>query len=66
MVWTTNIILEFEMKILQIMTAAITLAASATANAWWGPFDNDNDNYHRGYNNNRWDDNAFGDAMSDI
>lgn len=41
------------MKTLRVIAATAILAASTTANAWWGPFDNDN-----GYNNGSY--NGFG------
>lgn len=56
------------MKTLQILTAAAILAASASANAWWGPFDwDDNDYYsdnrHKGYGRSNGD--GYGDGYGD-
>ena len=36
------------MKTLKVIAIAAMFAASASANAWWGPFNNNNN----GYNNN--------------
>ena len=43
---------DLKMKTLKVIAASAILAASSSANAWWGPFDNDNgynDGYYNGY-----------------
>ncbi len=42
------------MKTLKIIAAATILAASTSANAWFGPFDNN------GYGNNGYNNNGYG------
>lgn len=59
------------MKTLQILTAAVILAASTSANAWWGPFDwDDNDYYsdnrHNGYGGGNGDGYGDGDVDGDF
>lgn len=59
------------MKNLQILAAAVILAASTSANAWWGPFDTDNNGQNNNWNNNSWNNNDwnnnfFGDMMNDM
>jgi len=45
------------MKTLNTIAAIAVLTVSTSANAWWGPFDNDN-----GYNNNNYHNNYRGDG----
>ncbi len=49
------------MKTLQILVTASTLIASTSVNAWWSPFDNNNNRW-----NNRSGSNTFGDMMNDV
>ena len=58
------------MKTLKVLAAAAVLAASTSANAWWGPFDFDdndyyNDNRHNGYGRGYGNGEGYGDGYGD-
>ncbi len=54
------------MKTLKMIILATLLGGSTVANAWWGPFDNDDRYNHYGDIYNRGYSDAFSDFMSDL
>ena len=52
------------MKTLQLLAAAAILAGSTSANAWWGPFDWDDNDYYNDSGHNEHS-RGYGDSYTD-
>jgi hypothetical protein len=51
-------------KVLSVVAVAAALATPLAADAWWGPWNNNNNGW--GNNNNNWGNNGWGDGMGDF